>query len=140
MRSAVIARATSLASIISTLLLQNPGIAAAADSTDAAATDDASSANSGDVSEVTVSARRRDENAQDLPFPIAAIDGNSLAASGRFRLEDLNQRLPSTNVQFNNPRQTSIAVRGLGNNPANDALESSVGVYLDNVYLGRATM
>src|SRR5512142_3009402 len=36
--------------------------------------------------------------------------------------------------------QTSAAVRGLGNNPANDALESSVGVFLDNVYLGRPGM
>ena len=44
------------------------------------------------------------------------------------------------NVQFSNPRQSSIAVRGLGNNPANDALEASVGVYLDNVYLGRPGM
>ena len=43
-------------------------------------------------------------------------------------------------MQFSNPRQSSIAVRGLGNNPANDALESSVGVYLDNVYLGRPGM
>ena len=60
--------------------------------------------------------------------------------AGQFRLEDLNQRLPSTNVLITNPRQMSFAVRGLGNNPANDALESSVGTYLDNVYLGRPGM
>jgi len=93
-----------------------------------------------DIATVTVSARRREEKAQDVPIPITAISGATLEKSGQFRIEDLNQHLPSTNVQFNNPRQTSIAVRGLGNNPANDALESSVGVYLDNVYLGRATM
>ena len=92
------------------------------------------------VESVTVSARRRDEDAQNVPIPIAAITGDALESSGRFRLEDLNQRLPSTNVQFGNPRQSSIAVRGLGNNPANDALEASVGVYLDNVYLGRPGM
>jgi iron complex outermembrane receptor protein len=92
------------------------------------------------ISEVTVSARRREEKAQDVPIPIATLSGETLEGAGRFRLEDLNQSLPSTNVQYNNPRQTSIAVRGLGNNPANDALESSVGVYLDNVYLGRASM
>jgi len=89
---------------------------------------------------VTVMARRREENAQDVPIPIAALDGDALSSSGQFRLEDLNRRLPSTNVQFSNPRQSSIAVRGLGNNPANDALEASVGVYLDNVYLGRPGM
>jgi iron complex outermembrane receptor protein len=92
------------------------------------------------IESVTVNARRRDENAQAVPIPIAAIDGNSLQNAGQFRLEDLNQKLPSTNVYFQNPRQSSVAVRGLGNNPANDALESSVGVYLDNIYLGRPGM
>jgi len=89
---------------------------------------------------VTVSARRREEDAQDVPIPIAAIDGKSLESVGQFRLEDLNQRLPSTNALITNPRQMSFAVRGLGNNVANDALEASVGTYLDNVYLGRPGM
>jgi iron complex outermembrane receptor protein len=92
------------------------------------------------IATVTVTARRRDEDAQDVPIPIAAIDGKSLESAGQFRLEDLNQRLPSTNVLITNPRQMSFAVRGLGNNVANDALESSVGTYLDNVYLGRPGM
>ncbi len=89
---------------------------------------------------VTVTARRREEDAQDVPIPISAIDGKSLESVGQFRLEDLNQRLPSTNVLISNPRQMSFAVRGLGNNVANDALEASVGTYLDNVYLGRPGM
>jgi iron complex outermembrane receptor protein len=105
-----------------------------------ASPDPGTSGNAGQIESVTVSARRREERAQEVPIPIAAISGDSLERIGRFRLEDLNQSLPSTNIQFNNPRQASIAVRGLGNNPANDALESSVGVYLDNVYLGRASM
>ena len=92
------------------------------------------------LASVVVTARRRTESAQDVPIPISAVSGQTLDRTGRFRLEDLNQALPSTNIQFNGPRQTSIALRGLGNNPANDALESSVGVYLDNVYLGRASM
>jgi iron complex outermembrane receptor protein len=92
------------------------------------------------LDEVIVSARRRDEDAQNVPVPIAAVSGAALEHSGQYRLEDLNAQLPSTNVEFANPRQSSIAVRGLGNNPANDALESSVGGYLDNVYLGRASM
>src|SRR3979490_282773 len=90
----------------------------------------------GRLEDVVVTARRRVENAQDVPIPITALSGNSLEESGQYRLKDLNQRLPSLNAQFANPRQTSIAVRGLGNNPANDGLESSVGVYLDDVYLG----
>ncbi len=92
------------------------------------------------LDEVVVTARRRAENAQNVPIPITALSGSSLDQSGLYRIEDLNDRLPSLNAQFANPRQTSIAVRGLGNNPANDGLESSVGVYLDDVYLGRPGM
>jgi len=105
-----------------------------------AAPDDAPDFSSDQIESVTVSARRVAENVQSVPIPIAVVSGNALEDAGQFRLEELNQRLPSTNVQFGNPRQTSIAVRGLGNNPANDALESSVGVFLDNVYLGRPGM
>lgn len=92
------------------------------------------------LGQVTVTARRRSENAQDVPIPIAVTSGGDLDATGRFRLETLNEALPSTNIEYTNPRQTSIAVRGLGNNPANDALESSVGIYVDDVYLGRSEM
>src|SRR4051812_45579800 len=89
---------------------------------------------------MVVTARRRDEDEQRVPIATTTVSGNSFARSGHYRLEDLNQIAPSTNIQFSNPRQTSLVVRGLGNNPANDSLESSVGVYLDNVYLGRASM
>ncbi|MET0659776.1 MAG: TonB-dependent receptor [Steroidobacteraceae bacterium] len=131
------------------LMLSNTAAAQDAAAADTAAADDASirlaSADpapreySG-IESVTVTARRRDESAQDVPIPIATLSGDSLERAGDFRLEDLNRSLPSTNVLFGNPRQTSVAVRGLGNNPANDALEASVGVYLDNVYLGRPGM
>jgi iron complex outermembrane recepter protein len=90
--------------------------------------------------EIIVTARRRDEDAQLVPIAMTTLSGDSFANSGRVRLEELNQSLPSTNIQFSGPRQTSIVVRGIGNNPGNDSLESSVGVYLDNVYLGRASM
>lgn len=111
---------------------------ARADTDVSEAADDSS--DGGGLAQVVVSARRRAENAQDVPVPIAAASGAALDQAGVYRLEDLNTQFPSTNVEFSNPRQSSIAVRGLGNNPANDALESSVGVYLDNVYLGRASM
>ena len=99
-----------------------------------------SDSGSAGLSEVVVTARRRTERAQDVPIPITTLNGDTLDKDGTLRLEDLSQKLPSANFQFTNPRQTSLAVRGLGNNPANDALESSVGVYLDNVYLGRPGM
>jgi iron complex outermembrane receptor protein len=137
----------SLAAAVATAwmvaIVSVPSASRAAETADAAVTDtsaaDTSEGHAG-LDEVVVSARRRAENAQDVPIPITALSGAALDQSGVYRIEDLNSRLPSLNAQFANPRQTSIAVRGLGNNPANDGLESSVGVYLDDVYLGRPGM
>ncbi|HEY3654129.1 MAG TPA: TonB-dependent receptor [Steroidobacteraceae bacterium] len=132
-KSHVVALATTWVA----LLLSVPSVSRATETVDADAND---SEGRGGLEAVVVTARRRAENVQDVPIPITALSGGSLEESGQYRLEDLNERLPSLNAQFANPRQTSIAVRGLGNNPANDGLESSVGIYLDDVYLGRPGM
>ncbi|OUY07862.1 TonB-dependent receptor [Acinetobacter populi] len=89
---------------------------------------------------IVVTTRRREEKAQDVPTPISILSGQTLESQRLSRVEDLQQALPSLNVAFQNPRQSSVAIRGLGNNPASDGLEASVGVYLDNVYLGRPGM
>ncbi|MGA2839872.1 MAG: TonB-dependent receptor [Steroidobacteraceae bacterium] len=130
-------RAVAAVTTWALVVLSSPVTSHATDTADADAGD---FDGRGGIPEILVSARRRAENAQDVPIPITALTGGSLEEAGQLRLEDLNERLPSLNVQFANPRQSSIAVRGLGNNPANDGLESSVGVYLDDVYLGRPGM
>lgn len=89
---------------------------------------------------VTVNARRREETAQEVPTPISVIGGEALESQRIYRVQDLQQLVPSTNVAYVHARQSSISIRGLGNNPASDGLEGSVGVYLDNVYLGRPGM
>ena len=48
--------------------------------------------------------------------------------------------MPNVSTEIQQPRQTSIVIRGLGKNPANDGLESSVGVFVDGIYLGRSGM
>lgn len=92
------------------------------------------------LQDVIVSARRRKESAQHVPAPISTVSGDDLDLLRNTRVQDLQTVLPSTNVAFIHARQSSISVRGLGNNPANDGLEGSTGVYLDNVYLGRPGM
>jgi iron complex outermembrane receptor protein len=92
------------------------------------------------VDEVVVTARHRKEKAIDVPIPLTALTGAGLERTNTVRLEDMQQQLPSTYVAVLNPRQNSVSIRGLGNNPANDGLESSTGIYLDGVYLGRPGM
>lgn len=89
---------------------------------------------------VTVSARRRAEPAQAVPVSLSTLDGAELERQGVYQVQNLPLLLPSLNASYANGRQLSLAVRGIGNNPANEGLEGSVGIYLDNVYLGRPGM
>jgi len=102
--------------------------------------DTATSADAPIDDEVIVTARRRAERSQDVPLPITVLGGDSLESSGLTRLDDIQQKLPSTTANFFNPRQASISIRGIGLNPAADTLDNSVGVFLDGVYLGRPGM
>ncbi|MGE8335846.1 TonB-dependent receptor, partial [Pseudomonas laurylsulfatiphila] len=89
---------------------------------------------------VTVTTRRREESSQDVPTPMSVVSGQTLEAQRVYRIQDLQQLVPSVNVAYMHARQSSVSIRGLGNNPASDGLEGSVGLYLDNVYLGRPGM
>ena len=92
------------------------------------------------IASVPVSTRRRNETSQSVPTTMSVLDAKSLEDNRIYRVQDLQQLLPSTTVNFVHARQLSFAVRGLGNNTASDGLEGSVGLYLDNVYLARPGM
>ena len=110
----------------------------AADAPTAAAAPDPAADEGGDA--VVVTARKASEKLQDVPVAITAISGADLARNDHIRLEDLNQLVPGTNVVITNGHQSSISIRGLGNNPGSDGLENSAGVFVDGVYLGRPGM
>nr|WP_224790835.1 TonB-dependent receptor [Pseudomonas fluorescens] len=89
---------------------------------------------------VTVESRRRSEDAQQVPTAMSVLGAQTLEEQRLYRLQDLQQAMPSVNVAFMHARQSSLSIRGLGNNPASDGLEGCAGIYLDNVYLGRPGM
>ena len=88
---------------------------------------------------ITVTARRREEDAQDVPIALSVISADALDKTGNFTLGQVQQLVPSLQIFSFNPRNTNINIRGLGSNVAltNDGLENGVGFYLDNVYYGR---
>jgi len=114
-----------------------PVWAAPADST---AVNTGAAANDTTLRTVTVTSRRRSEDAQSVPAAMTVLSAQTLDDQRLYRLQDLQQALPSVNVAFMHARQSSLSIRGLGNNPASDGLEGSAGIYLDNVYLGRPGM
>jgi iron complex outermembrane receptor protein len=89
---------------------------------------------------IVVTARKRQEKSQDVPISIMAVNREQLDRSHTLLLTDIVQLIPNMQLQFINPRQTAFSIRGLGNNPASEGLETSVGLYLDGVYISRPGM
>lgn len=90
---------------------------------------------------VVVTARAREEIAQDVPLPIEVIGGKRLDRDNIVTINELVKAVPNLGVFGSNPRQTSISIRGIGKNSANDTLEPGVGVIVDGVvssYVGQS--
>ena len=89
---------------------------------------------------ILVTARHRQEEIQTVPIPISTVSGKTLEQLNDFDPTSIQQFLPSTSVQSMSGRNTNFSIRGLGNNAINEGLDTSVGLYLDGVYLGRPGM
>jgi iron complex outermembrane recepter protein len=90
--------------------------------------------------EIVVTARHQVERAQDVPVALSVLSGAGLERTGAYSIADLQQQTPSLTAYNSNPRNSSTAIRGIGVSSASDGLDTSVGVYVDNVYLGRPGM
>lgn len=82
---------------------------------------------------VVVQARSRAELIQDVPVPVSAISAKTLQDNNAVSFQDFAKLAPNLAAHVPNARQTSISIRGVGKNTANDALEPSVGVVIDGV-------
>ncbi len=88
---------------------------------------------------VVVTARRVEEDAQDVPIPVAVLSEDFLLDTGAYNASKLTQLVPSVQVYSTNPRNTAINIRGLGApfGLTNDGIEQGVGLYVDGVYFAR---
>jgi iron complex outermembrane receptor protein len=88
---------------------------------------------------IVVTARRRQETAQEVPLAISVVKGDSIEATGNFNIVKLQQLAPTLQVYTTNPRNTSVNIRGLGVpfGLTSDGFEQGVGIYVDDVYNAR---
>ncbi len=91
------------------------------------------------AADVVVTARRRAEQAQNVPIPISVVGVKELDATGSFNVQRLQQLQPTLQFYSTNPRNSSVNIRGLGAplGLTNDGIDQGVGVYIDQVYLSR---
>jgi iron complex outermembrane recepter protein len=89
---------------------------------------------------ITVTARRRDEQLQDVPLPITVVDAALINDTGSFNVLRLTQLAPTLQFYSSNPRNSAANIRGLGApfGLTNDGIEQGVGLYVDDVYYSRA--
>lgn len=93
------------------------------------------------VQEITVTARHRSENIEDVPVSVQALSGDVLEQKGTITLADLQYQAPGLFNSPSNPRNTSLGIRGIGvTGSAGDGIDNMVGVYFDGVYQGRPGM
>src|SRR6202453_2733276 len=85
------------------------GFAHAATGTDTASTDNASDA----IQEITVTAQRRTENAQDVPISIQAMTGETLKQLNVSTFDDFIKYVPNVTTANLGPGQSTIFMRGL---------------------------
>lgn len=69
----------------------------------------------------------------------AFVSGKRLKEGNMNSLSEASLLLPGVFSFGTSPRITGFSIRGLGNNQFNDGLDSSVGLYVDGVYLARQT-
>ncbi|MBN2971883.1 TonB-dependent receptor [Roseomonas aeriglobus] len=91
------------------------------------------------ASDIVVTARRREERAQNVPIPISVVGVKEIDDTGSFNVARLQQLQPTLQFYSTNPRNSSVNIRGLGAplGLTNDGIDQGVGVYIDQVYLSR---
>ncbi len=90
------------------------------------------------IEEVIVTARKREESAQDVPIAITAIS-EELENSNIRGLADLNGYAPNVRIDEDPGRANgiSISIRGVSPSRIDDnSLDAPIGVIVDGIYLG----
>lgn len=89
------------------------------------------------VSEIVVTAQRREQNLQDVPVAVTAFSGETIAELGITSSADIAEIVP--NVEIGLPagdgNQPLIYIRGVGLSDTNSNNAGPNGVYVDEVYV-----
>ncbi len=86
------------------------------------------------LGEVQVTARKRAESIQDVPFAVSARSGESLEAAGATNIEDVSRNVAGFSVQNLGPGQSQVGMRGISAGKTDRDLpgvKEQVGVYMD---------
>ena len=96
-----------------------------------------------DLEEIVVTARKKAESLQDSPISITALSGDRLEDMGLTRVTRLQDVTP--NLVFQNTptfsgvgNNAAVYIRGIGQRDFIPTIDPGVGIYIDEIYLGRS--
>ena len=90
------------------------------------------------LTEIIVTAQKREQNIQDVPISVIAFSAQQLKDGGVTDIKNLQALTPGLTVTSTTSENVTTArIRGIGTVGDNPGLESSVGVVIDGVYRPR---
>jgi outer membrane receptor protein involved in Fe transport len=91
------------------------------------------------LEEIIVTAQRREQSLQEVPISISTVSSAEITRQGFRQMEDIESFVPSVEIE-SNLHDTSITIRGMGNDVANMSVEQSAPMFVDGVTFGRGSM
>jgi len=92
-----------------------------------------------DLDAIVVTAQRRSEKAQNIPIALSAFGAAQLERTGVVSIENIAARVPSFYFGSFGALRPQLYIRGIGTRSFDPGSESSVGVFVDEVYQGRSS-
>jgi len=90
------------------------------------------------LQDIVVTARRREESAQNVPVSVTAFSRDELDRRNLTALEDVAATAPQLTIaRAQTGSGAQITLRGIGSNPGSIGIEQSVAVVVDSVYYGQ---
>ncbi|MFC3581984.1 TonB-dependent receptor [Sphingomonas hylomeconis] len=84
------------------------------------------------LTDIVVTAQRREENLQDVPVTISHVSGAQMRAQGADTLKDIQQLVTGISIRENNDqRNVGFLIRGVGSNQSFIGIEPSAAINVD---------
>ena len=90
------------------------------------------------LEEVIVTAQKREENVQSIPIAVTALSEDTIRNANMLNIDDVARHVPGFTVSSYNQVTPQPFIRGVGSSPSDAGSDSSVGVFIDGVFAGRA--
>ena len=89
--------------------------------------------------DVTVTARRREENVQKVPLAVTVKAGNDLEVAAVADISELQGEVPNLSIYQGRNQSTTLTafMRGVGQADPLWGVDPGVGLYMDDVYMAR---